>query len=156
VAAVERQSHTELVHAPLETCFDTIIDFARYPEWFNGISTAVVEQSDATQGRWRVKYQLNMLIKTISYTLEYVGRRPSELDWKLAAGDVRAVEGSYRFRSIDAEHTEATCTQAVDVGFWIPGPIRKTFERTALIDSVREFKKAAEQRARSLGRTQTV
>jgi hypothetical protein len=43
----------------------------------------------------------------------------------------------------------------VDVGFWIPGPIRKTFERTALIDSVREFKKAAEQRARSFGRTQT-
>jgi hypothetical protein len=102
-----------------------------------------------------VKYQLNMLIKTISYTLEYAGKRPNELDWKLTGGDVRAVEGSYRFRRIDGEHTEATCAQAVDVGFWIPGPIRKTFERTALIDSVREFKKAAEQRARSFGRTQT-
>ena len=42
--------------------------------------------------------------------------------------------------------TEATCSQSVDVGFWIPGPIRRMAEAKALRDSVEEFRKAVETR----------
>jgi hypothetical protein len=36
----------------------------------------------------------------------------------------------------------------VDVGFWIPGPLRRIFERQALRESVLEFKAEAERRAK--------
>jgi ribosome-associated toxin RatA of RatAB toxin-antitoxin module len=148
VRVVEKQSHVEVVEAPIEVCFETIVDFARYPEWFSGISSAEVLESDPVAGAWTVRYGLNMILKTISYTLEYRSRRPRELRWKLVAGDLGDVEGIYTFTSLEPDLTEAECRQAVDVGFWIPGPLRRTFERSAVADSVREFKAAAEARAR--------
>jgi len=144
---MERQSHIEVVHAPIELCFDTIVDFECYPDWFSGISTAKILERDDRGGRWTVEYQLHMIIKTISYTLAYESERPGSLTWKLVAGDVTDVQGSYRFTQLERNLTEAECTQGVDIGFWIPGPLKRTFERTALADSVREFKKAAEARA---------
>ena len=145
---MEKQSHTEVVEAALDVCFDTIVDFARYPEWFGPISTAKVVKSDPAAGLWTVSYGLDMVIKTVRYTLAYRGTRPDSLTWTLVDGDVRAVEGSYDFVELEPGVTEATCRQAVDVGFWIPGPLKRTFEKSAVADSVREFKAAAEAEAR--------
>ncbi len=144
---MERQSHTEVVEAPIALCFDTITDFEHYPEWFSGIEDARIERADPEACLWTVCYRLHMVVRTISYTLDYTGERPGRLDWKLSGGDVKAIEGSYIFTELEPNLTEATCTQAVDVGFWIPGPIRRTFERSALVDSVRQFKEAAQARA---------
>lgn len=149
---MEKQSHTEVVEAPIDVCFDTVVDFVRYPEWFGPISTAVVVKADPSKGLWTVKYGLDMVIKTVRYTLSYRGKRPGELSWTLVDGDVRAVEGTYEFVELEPGLTEATCRQAVDIGFWIPGPIRRTFEKTAVADSVREFKAAAEAAARQRSR----
>ncbi|RMD82453.1 MAG: hypothetical protein D6815_09205 [Candidatus Dadabacteria bacterium] len=145
---MERQSHTEIIEAPIEVCFETITDFEKYPDWFTGIEQAVVERADPDRCLWTVRYRLHMVVKTISYTLSYEGKRPEWLAWSLERGDVKAIEGSYAFKRLEPTRTEATCTQAVDVGFWIPGPLRRTFERTALADSVRQFKEAAEARAK--------
>jgi hypothetical protein len=145
---VERQTHTEIVRAPIGLCFDTIVDFACYPDWFSAITEAAVLSHDDGRNLWTVEYKLHMLVKTISYTLAYEGERPTLLTWKLIRGDIKDVQGTYRFTELEPQVTEAECTQGVDVGFWIPGPLRRTFERTALIDSVREFKRAAEERAR--------
>jgi ribosome-associated toxin RatA of RatAB toxin-antitoxin module len=150
---MERQSHTEIVRAPIDVCFDTIVDFQYYPDWFTAISTAAVLEHDDSVPSWTVEYTLSMVVKTISYTLAYRGKRPGALTWKLVRGDVKDVQGDYRFVELEPGVTEATCTQGVDVGFWIPGPLRRTFERTALSDSVREFKKAAEARAASRRRS---
>jgi len=148
---METQSHGEMVRAPIETCFDAIVDFAEYPQWFSGISAAEVLSADADAGMWQVRYELNMVIKTISYTLEYHSERPTNLEWKLVEGDVNDVVGSYAFRSLEPNLTSIECRQSIDIGFWIPGPIKRTFEKTALVDSVREFKAAAEQRAATAG-----
>ncbi|MFQ5353076.1 MAG: type II toxin-antitoxin system RatA family toxin [Candidatus Binatia bacterium] len=144
---MEQQSHSEVIQASLETCFDAIVDFERYPDWFSGISTATVLESDPEAGKWTVCYTLNIVIKTISYTLAYTGKRPSELDWCLVEGDVSDVRGSYRFVKVGPGLTKATCNQGIEIGFWIPGPIKRTFEASALADSVAEFKVAAEARA---------
>lgn len=148
---MESQSYSELVRAPIEVCFDTIVDFAEYPDWFSAISAAKVLRADAEAGIWQVRYELNMVLKTITYTLEYHGQRPTKLEWKLLEGDVSDVVGGYAFKPLDDGVTAVECRQSVDVGFWIPAPIKRTFEKTALIDSVREFKAAAEGRAAETG-----
>ena len=141
---MQSQSHSEVVGAPIQSCFDAIIDFENYPAWFSGITAAEVLEADASENSWTVRYELNMVIKTISYTLAYEANPPGFIRWRLVEGDLSAVEGSYELQSLEADVTEATCTQSIDIGFWIPGPIKRTFEKSALTDSVRELKEAVE------------
>ena len=86
-----------------------------------------------------------MRIRTIRYTLAYEYRLPQLVRWHLAEGDLANVAGSYEFETND-EEVLATCRQEIDLGFWVPGPIRRIGERQALRDSVLEFKKEVERR----------
>jgi hypothetical protein len=94
----------------------------------------------------RVEFILDMTIKTIRYVLDYDWDQPAGATWRLVEGDVQDVEGSYRFEETPAG-VKATCSQAVDLGFWVPGFIRSLAEAKALRDSVEEFKRAVETRA---------
>ncbi len=136
--------HIEIVRAPIAHCFATITDFRRYPEWFARILDARVESEAPDQGRWRVRYRLDAVLKSIHYTLQYEAHAPEALDWRMVEGDLAGIEGSYRFTELEAGLTEARCRQSVDVGVWVPGPVRRIFETSALSESVGEFKKAAE------------
>lgn len=146
---MESRSHTEVVRAPLDVCFDTLVDFASYPKVFRMIRSATVEQADAQAGKWQVHYELDAILKTITYTLAYECERPNALTWRMTTGDLTAIEGRYDLLELEPGLTEATCTQAIDVGMWVPGMVRRAFERSAVEDSVREFKQAAEDRAGS-------
>lgn len=146
---MESRSHTEVIRAPIDLCFDTLVDFARYPDWFRMIQSANIELSDSDAGLWRVAYELDAILKTVRYTLAYEGTRPGRLDWKMTTGDLQAIEGGYELVELEPGLTEATCTQAIEVGMWVPGMVRRVFEQTAVQDSVREFKQAAEARAQA-------
>ncbi|MBI3783094.1 MAG: SRPBCC family protein [Deltaproteobacteria bacterium] len=132
------------IAASQQRCFATIIDFERYPEWFSSIQEAVVlSRYEDGLGR-EVEFRINMTLKTIRYVLEYSYEKPSRLWWRSIDGDVDSIEGNYVLQKIDAKRTQVTCRQAVAVGFWVPGPIRKLLEQTALRQSVLDFKAAAE------------
>lgn len=144
---MESQSHTEVIRAPLDLCFEVLVDFAEYPKWFRVISAATIEEADAAAGRWRVRYELDAILKTITYTLSYDSERPHRLTWKSTAGDLKAIEGEYQLVELEPGLTEATCTQSIDIGMWVPGLVRRAFEQSAVRDSVVEFKRAVEDRA---------
>ena len=147
---METHTHTEVISAPLELCFDVLVDFKHYPDWFGMIQNSRIIESDVAAGTWTVEHTLNAIVRTIRYTLAYQSKRPRELTWKMVAGDLAAIVGSYELVQLEPGLTEATCTQALDIGFWVPGPLRRIFEQSALTDSVREFKKAVEERADEL------
>ena len=146
---MESRSHTEVVRAPIDVCFETLVDFANYPKVFRVIRSANLELADPEAGLWRVRYELDAILKTITYTLAYESERPGLLTWKMTSGDLTAIEGRYDLVELEPGLTEATCSQAIDVGMWVPGMVRRAFERSAVEDSVREFKQAAEDRAGS-------
>lgn len=146
---MESRSHTEVVRAPIDVCFETLVDFAKYPDVFRVIQSAKIESADAAAGRWQVQYELNAILKTVRYTLAYEAERPALLTWTMTTGDLAAIEGRYDLVELEPGLTEATCTQSIDVGMWVPGMVRRAFESSAVQDSVREFKQAAEARAGS-------
>lgn len=140
-----KQSFTAPVAASAKHCMDVVADFAAYPSWSSVITATTVREHDA-DGRPRVvEFELDMTVKTIRYVLEYRWSLPALVEWSLVEGDLAGVEGSYRFEP-DGEGTLATCAQAVDLGFWLPGPIRRIAEQKALADSVRELKAEVERR----------
>jgi uncharacterized membrane protein len=140
------QSYSTSIAAPVEECFAVLTDFSAYPKWSSPVTTCTVLERHADGLARRVAFTVDMTLKTIRYTLEYTYDPPSGARWHMVEGDVKDVQGSYRFVERDGE-TEATCSQAIDIGFWVPGLLRRTFESKALRDSVEEFKKAVESRA---------
>jgi hypothetical protein len=144
---MESRSHTEVVRAPIDVCFATLVDFGKYPETFRVITSAKVTSCDEPACRWEVDYELDAILKTVRYTLAYEGEKPNHLKWTMTKGDLAAIEGKYELVELEPGLTEATCTQSIDVGMWVPGIVRRAFESSAVQDSVREFKAAAEARA---------
>ena len=140
-----RQSYSTTVAGSIDGCFAVLIDFEAYPQWSSVIKKCRVLERHPDGLAKRVEFILDMTIKTIRYVLDYDYERPHGATWRLVEGDVKDVEGSYRFEDTPTG-VKATCTQAVDLGFWVPGFIRSTFERSALRTSVEEFKKAVEAR----------
>lgn len=127
-------------------CFDAILEFERYPEWSSAIQSARILERDADGIGRIVEFQIDMKIRSVRYVLEYTYKRPTELSWRSVEGDVESIEGRYRFRKLGPALTEATCRQEIQLGFWVPGPLRKLAERTALKQSVTEFKDDVERR----------
>jgi hypothetical protein len=141
------QSYSTEVAGSVEDCFAVLTDFETYPDWSGPVTECRVLDRHPDGLPRRVAFSLDMTLKTIRYTLEYTWDPPHGGQWRLVEGDVKDVQGTYRFTPAGAR-TSATCSQAVDIGFWVPGPIRRPFEQKALRDSVEEFKQAVEARAR--------
>lgn len=149
MAADAAQEFSVEVHATPEECFETIVDFDRYPEWSSAVrSVAVLKKGRGGIAR-AVEFHADLRVKTVRYVLAYDHQKPTRLTWHSIEGDVESIEGSYDFRKRGTSGTEATCRQEVRLGFWIPGPIRKLAERTALRQSVMEFKEEVERRVAS-------
>lgn len=140
------QEVTVEIDAPQAQCFAAILEFERYPEWSSAIESArILERDKAGVGRL-VEFHIDMKIRSVRYVLEYAYKQPSELTWHSIEGDVEAIEGRYHFRKLGPTRTEATCRQEIQLGFWVPGPLRKLAERTALKQSLVEFKADVERR----------
>ena len=126
-------------------CFAAILDFERYPEWSSAVSRARIIERDAAGIGKVVEFHIDAKVKTIRYVLEYKHKKPNQLTWRSIDGDIELVEGAYRFRKLGADRTEAACHQQITLGFWLPGPLRRLAERTALAQSVNEFKAYVEK-----------
>ena len=141
------QSYSTTIAGSVDDCFAVLTDFAAYPEWSSPIQESRILECHPDGLARQVAFALDMTVKTLRYTLEYTWDRPRGGTWKLVEGDVKDVEGAYVFTDAGGGKTKATCTQAIDVGFWVPGFLKRTFEAKALQDSVEEFRKAVEARA---------
>lgn len=147
MSASAAQEVTVEIAAPPSRCFAVIVDFERYPEWSSAIRRATVLERDQHGVGRVVEFEVDINIKRIRYVLEYAYRRPRQLTWHSVDGDVESVQGAYQFRKLAPQLTEATCRQEVQLGFWLPARIRALAERTALAQSVNEFKAAVERSA---------
>ncbi len=139
-----RQSEAIEIATSRARVLELLLDFERYPSWSDPILEARVLERDNENRGTRVAFGLDMKVRTVRYTLSYEYALPGSFSWKLLEGDLSDVTGSYQLEEIDAENTRATCEQAVDPGFWIPGPIRRLAESTALRNSLEELRRAAE------------
>jgi hypothetical protein len=146
VAEVQQRFSTE-IDAPAALCYTAIADFDAYPSWSSPITEVHVQEHYGDGMPRRVEFFLDMKLRTIRYVLEYVWHPPGRLTWTMVDGDVSDIAGSYLFEPLEDGRTRATCSQAISLGFWVPGLIRKPLEQTALKQSVLEFKAEAGARA---------
>jgi uncharacterized membrane protein len=133
------------IEAPQADCFAAILDFDRYPEWSSAVTRSRVLERDAAGIGRVVEFYIDAKVKDVRYVLEYQHKRPTQLTWHSIDGDIESIEGIYRFRKLGPNRTAASCRQEIKLGFWLPGPLRRLAERTALAQSVNEFKDYVEK-----------
>jgi uncharacterized membrane protein len=145
--ADHQQSFSTPIDAPVDLCYAAIADFESYPSWSSPVSKITVLDRHPDGRARRVEFVVDMKLREVRYVLEYTWHPPNRLTWKMTEGDLADIEGSYVFETDGAGKTNATCSQAISLGFWVPSLVLKPIEQTALRQSVLEFKAEAERRA---------
>lgn len=127
-------------------CFAVLTDFEAYPRWASAVRRCeVVARGSGGIGR-HVQFELEIARRRIRYRLAFHYVPPGRASWSMIDGDLAGITGSYQFEETIGG-VVVSCTQAIDVGFWIPELIRRPLEQRALRRSVDEFRVAAETRA---------
>lgn len=132
-----RASTTAVLRASAQRCVDTIMDFEAYPQWQAGVKSINVLERDEQSAL--VDITIDIKIKKVSYTLRYHVDGPGRIWWDYVKGDIKSTEGEYRFTDLGDGTTEFGYEVSVEVGGFVPGPIKNMLRDSALNTFVREF-----------------
>lgn len=138
----DKARETTVINAPVQFCFDTLVDFERYPEWAGDLKQATVVERDDDGRGLVVEFRAAAMGRSTTYRLRYdYEGAPHRLAWVLESGDLeRELDGAYHLRPADGEDTttELVYELSVDLVLPIPGFVKRRAEariiKTALSD----------------------
>jgi uncharacterized membrane protein len=142
--------HTVEIEAPIETCFEAIVDYESFPQWQGAVvATEVLDRHRDGLGK-KVRLFVDAKIRKVDYTLDYRYRPPTLIEWDFVEGNgINDADGSYTFEDLGADRTRATYKFGLEVGIPLPGPVARRAHKQTLKASVEDLKREAERRARS-------
>ena len=138
-------SRTETFDVDINKLYDTIIDYASYPDFVDGCSSVnVLEQTEAGA---RVEYGLN-LIKKFKYTLNLKHEKPNKVTWSFESGDLfKMNEGSWDLKDNGDGTTEVTYSLEVDIKGFAPKKIVDNLTSKNLPAMMTSYKERAKSRS---------
>jgi len=144
----DKAKETVVINAPVQVCFDTLIDFERYPHWAGDLKEAVVvERDDAGRPR-TVEFRAAAMGRSTTYRLRYdYEGAPYRLAWFLESGDLqRELDGNYTLNEVEGESgvTEVVYELSVDLLLPIPGFVKRRAEARILKTALTDLKEVIE------------
>jgi len=147
------------VGVPLRYCRQVITDFVNYPKWTGAVTQATVLETD-DQGRdLVVKYDAGALGVSASYTLKYAYDGEHTLAWESIGGSIKKIVGSYDLTPENDASTNVAYTLAVDVGFYLPGYLKRALTKLVIsiaLGELRKFSETTYQRSEEVPAVSTV
>lgn len=140
--------HTVEIDAPIETCFDAIVDYESFPAWQGAVvSTEVIDRDKDGLGK-RVRLFVDAKVRKVDYTLDYSYDRPTRIEWDFVEGNgINDADGHYLFEALGEDRTRATYKLGLEVGIPLPGPVARRAHKQTLKGSVEDLRREAERRA---------
>jgi carbon monoxide dehydrogenase subunit G len=141
----DRTSSSISTSAPRATVMGVIADFATYPEWATGVSSAEVVEQGADSLPRRVRFVLNAGPIKDSYVLAYEWDGDSAVRWTLAEPGAMVTEmsGAYLLAE-DGPGTRVSYELAV--GTRVPlGLLKRRAEKTIIDTALKGLKTRAEK-----------
>lgn len=136
--------YTEVVQASADDIVASLLDFDSYTEWQSGMLECTVKERDE-QGRGSlVEFYVDAKIKKIRYVVRYYYDLPDSLGWEYVSGDLKECTGRYQLRPADGG-TEVSVDIVTEIGFFVPGPMKKLIRDQSLKNSMRDLKKRVEK-----------
>lgn len=134
-------TRTETFDVDINKLYDVIVDYARYPEFVDGVSTTKVLSQNETHAK--VEYSVNM-IKSFKYILATTQQRPNKISWVLDSGDLfKKNDGSWTLKDLGNGKTEVTYALEVDFKMFAPNAILTALTEKNLPVMMQSFLKRA-------------
>lgn len=134
-------SRTEIVDVDINKLYDVIVDYAKYPDFVDGVSSTKVLSQNETSAK--VEYSVNM-IKSFKYTLATTQSRPTKISWVLESGDLfKKNDGNWTLKDLGGGKTEVTYSLEVDFKMFAPNAILSALTEKNLPVMMQSFFKRA-------------
>ena len=147
----DKAKETVVINAPVQVCFDMLVDFERYPEWADDLKQAIVVERDDAGNATIVEFRAAGMGRSTTYQLRYdYEGAPHRLAWALVAGDVqRELDGAYHLREVPGQSgaTEVVYELSVDLLVPIPGFVKRRAEARILKTALTDLKNLVESSA---------
>jgi ribosome-associated toxin RatA of RatAB toxin-antitoxin module len=138
----DSDEYTEVISAPQDKIVDALTDFEHYTEWQSGMLECTVKERDEEGRGSLVEVYVDAKIKKIRYTTRYWYKLDEgQLGFDLVDGDLKECTGRYRFEPQDDGSTKVSIDITTEVGFFVPGPMKKLIRDQSLKNSMRDLKK---------------
>jgi uncharacterized membrane protein len=128
------------IAAPLERCFAIAADLDRVPEWHGAMTAIEVLERDSDGRATVVESEMDASVTRVRMRLRFSYDEPTGLRWTRESGDLRSLDGSWRFQETGDSVTLATYKLEIGVGRrlailvrTVRGPVRDRVE-TPLTD----------------------
>jgi ribosome-associated toxin RatA of RatAB toxin-antitoxin module len=139
--AADQDAYTEVINAPVDKIVDALTDFEHYTEWQSGMLECTVKSRDGDGRGELVEVYVDAKIRKIRYTTKYWYDLPNALGFNLVEGDLKECNGKYTFEPQDDGSTKVSIDITTEVGFFVPGPMKKLIRDQSLKNSMRDLKK---------------
>lgn len=134
-------TRTEIVSIDIEKLYNVIIDYAKYPDFVDGVSGIKVLKANEKSAQ--VEYALNF-IKSFKYIINTKMTRPSEVTWSLDSGDIfKKNDGGWTLKDLGNGKTEVTYYLDVDFKLFAPQSILTSLTEKNLPSMMQSFFKRA-------------
>jgi len=144
---LKRGEQQALIDASPQDCFDAITDYETFPDWQEAVEAVSVESRYDDGLAREVAFVVDAKVKKVRYRLEYSYEEPERIVWDYLDGDVRDIDGEFRFDDQGDGTTLATYSVELDAGVWMPGPIKKVLSDQVMKRSVEDLKRRVESLA---------
>ncbi|WP_375476103.1 SRPBCC family protein [uncultured Jatrophihabitans sp.] len=137
---VETGGLTQAIAAPADKIVAALLDFDSYPEWSDNMLAVRVMERDDEARPLLVRFVVDAKVRKVRYTSRYRYDLPHGFSWHMEHGDLKSLSGSYRFEPHADGRTDVTIDIAFEVGFYVPGPIKRVIRDQALRNSMQELR----------------
>jgi uncharacterized membrane protein len=104
------------IAAPIEKCFQIAADIEGAPEWQGSLTDVEVLERDGDKRAHLVETESNAKVKTVKARLRFTYEEPHAIKWVQEKGEVKSLEGYWRFEELGPDSTRATYGLIVDPG----------------------------------------
>jgi coenzyme Q-binding protein COQ10 len=137
-------SRTEVVDVEINKLFDVLVDYAKYPDFVDGVSAIKVISQNETAAK--VEYSINM-IKNFKYIINIKQTKPTGLSWTLDSGDLfKKNDGEWKLKDLGNGKTEVTYSLDLDFKMFAPSSILSALTSKNLPVMMESFFKRAKSR----------
>jgi ribosome-associated toxin RatA of RatAB toxin-antitoxin module len=139
------------ISAPAERCFAIAADLDHVPEWHGAMTHVEILERDGEGRATVVESELDASVTRVHLRLRFSYDEPTEVRWTRESGDLRTLEGSWRFERRGDGLTLATYSLEIGVGRrlalivrGVRGPVRERVESLLVDRPVQGLKARAE------------
>jgi ribosome-associated toxin RatA of RatAB toxin-antitoxin module len=133
-----------VIEAEPAVCFAAITDYETFPEWQAAVKKVDVLSRDEQGRGLDVRFTIDAKVRQVAYTLRYRYEPPQLVSWDYVDGDVKSVDGDFRFEEHGDGRTLATYSLEIDPGVWLPGRVKKMLSDQVMKRSVEDLKRRVE------------